>query len=303
MSLEDYELGEQIGKGSYGIVYRARRLGDGRQVVIKQMPMRGQAQARAEARVIADLTHPGIVTYFDAFEVDKSQTLCLVMEYCDGGDLAALIRSHVRSSASRRRPGLPESTVLDFLAQMALALQYMHSLNVMHRDLKSPNVFLQDGRRRLKLGDFGVATSLNSSMDFAETCIGTPFYMSPELFTNTPCKVHVGAVLAQAPTLCVDNFKSDIWALGCIVYEMLTGTHAFQADSISDLTDRVVKGRYVAPRVGSPNLLQLLKRMLSVDPNRRPTAAHILQSPLLQRPLVPSMGTPLLRLPFLTCCL
>lgn len=95
----------------------------------------------------------------------------------------------------------PEATILDWFAQMSLALYYLHERRILHRDLKPQNIFLKAGR--VRLGDFGIAKVLDSTKDFANTLIGTPYFMSPELFKNKPY-----------------SYESDIWALGCILYEM-----------------------------------------------------------------------------------
>jgi len=108
----------------------------------------------------------------------------------------------------------PEARILHWFVQMALGLQYMHQERVLHRDLKTQNIFLL-GNGRLVLGDLGISKVLEGTMDFASTCIGTPYYMSPEIFKNKPY-----------------NHKSDIWALGCVLYEMTTLNHAFNAQSL-----------------------------------------------------------------------
>ena len=125
------------------------------------------------------------------------------MGYCEGGDLETMLK-HQRNTL------LSEDVIWSHFVKLALALHYMHEQNILHRDLKAQNVFLQYGS--LKLGDFGISKELNDSRDFASTCIGTPYYMSPELFNNRPY-----------------NYKSDIWALGCILYELATLKHAFEA--------------------------------------------------------------------------
>lgn len=105
---------------------------------------------------------------------------------------------------------------------MALALFYLHERKILHRDMKTQNIFLKNGKVRflylyhfyfqIRLGDFGIAKVLENTKDFANTCIGTPYYMSPELFKNKPY-----------------SYKSDVWALGCVLYEMCNLRHAFDA--------------------------------------------------------------------------
>ena len=145
------------------------------------------------------LRHPNIVAYRDSFLARNRESLCIVMTYCDGGDLG----NQITQAAKRRRP-FTEAKVLHWFVQMALGLHYMHANRVLHRDLKTQNIFLL-GNGRLVLGDLGISKVLEGTLDFAQTCIGTPYYMSPEIFKNKPY-----------------NHKSDIWALGCVLYECAT---------------------------------------------------------------------------------
>ena len=119
---------------------------------------------------------------------------------------------------SYSRKLFPEDLILNWFVQMSLGLHYMHENRVLHRDLKSQNIFLL-GNGRLVLGDLGISKVLEGTMDFAKTCIGTPYYMSPEIFKNKPY-----------------NHKSDVWALGCVLYELTTLNHAFDANSLNGLS-------------------------------------------------------------------
>ena len=122
---------------------------------------------------------------------------------------------------------------------------------MLHRDLKSQNIFLL-GNGRLVLGDLGISKVLDGTMDFAQTCIGTPYYMSPEIFKNKPY-----------------SYKSDVWALGCLLYEMTTLTHAFDAQSLNGLAQKIIKGRYppvhakYVPLILTPPLLLLRPSVVS----------------------------------------
>ena len=117
------------------------------------------------------LIHPNIVHYRESFLSRKKDSLCIVMEYCDGGDLSAKI-------TSQKRRLLSESHILNWFVQMALGLHFMHTNRVLHRDLKTQNIFLL-GNGRVVLGDLGISKVMEGTQDFARTCIGTPYYMSP----------------------------------------------------------------------------------------------------------------------------
>jgi len=158
-----------------------------------------------------------------------------------------------------------EQQVMDWLVQMGLALLYLHERKILHRDLKTQNIFLRNGK--IRLGDFGIAKVLDSTKDFANTCIGTPYYMSPELFKNKPY-----------------SYKSDVWALGCVLYEMCNLRHAFDAQSINGLAVKILRGSY--PPINntySKPLRDLITKMLSVKPSSRPSILDILNKSFVRK--------------------
>ena len=216
--MEKYDLGNLVGKGSFGSVLLVRRRSDGRPFVMKRLPLSGLSGAsmesyRTEIQLLSELEHPGIVSYMESFVDRQSMDLCIVMQFCEGGDLAGFIKSRQQQASSGGSGSsgvaagsngssgsgakLSESAIKSYFIQMCLALHYMHEKNILHRDLKTGNIFLTDGQRRAQLGDFGISKVLGGAQELASTCIGTPYYMSPELFKNKGY-----------------NHKSDVWALG-----------------------------------------------------------------------------------------
>lgn len=141
------------------------------------------------------------------------------MEYCEGGDLALLLKQQ------SNRP-LKEDKIWKIFLQICLGLEYIHSKRILHRDIKTLNIFLTRDEM-VKIGDLGVAKLLHENADFAQTMVGTPFYLSPELCEEKPY-----------------NEKSDIWALGCLLYEMCTYKHPFEAANQGSLILKIVRGRY-----------------------------------------------------------
>ena len=228
-------------------------------IKIKNIPRKEREACRVEVELLRRLNHPNIVGYKESFLTRNKESLCIVMEYCDGGDLCDLIKKARRSLFS-------EAKVLHWFVQMALGLHYMHSNRILHRDLKTQNIFLL-GNGRLVLGDLGISKVLEGTMDFAETCIGTPYYMSPEIFKNKPY-----------------NHKSDIWALGCVLYELVTLNHAFDAASLNGLAAKIIRGRY--PPIStkySRNLRSLIDAMLDKAPANRPDLEDILRMPFIKK--------------------
>ncbi|CAK81181.1 unnamed protein product (macronuclear) [Paramecium tetraurelia] len=257
--MEFYEIVKSIGSGSFGQVYLARNKREDRLYVIKRIKIRDMTQkdrenTENEVRLLQKLRHPNIVAYKDSY-LDREQYLNIVMIHCEGGDIYQKIRN---------KKSFPESQILDWFAQMTLALCYLHEQKILHRDLKTQNVFLKNGR--VRLGDFGIAKVLDSTRDLANTCIGTPYYMSPELFKYKPY-----------------SYKSDVWALGCCLYEMCNLRHAFDAQSMNGLALKILKGSY--PSISqsySKGLRELINKMLNVNPKARPTIQEIVHKPIIK---------------------
>lgn len=142
--------------------------------------------------------------------------LYIVTEYCEKGDLARFIRA--------QRGWIPEPLVLDIFTQVCLGLRYMHSKRVLHRDIKAMNIFLRKNNQ-IRIGDFGVAKTLLDEKEFTSTLTGTPFYFSPEVCKEMPY-----------------DSKSDIWALGCLLYELCCKTQPFKSKGYTGLKRMIKKG-------------------------------------------------------------
>ena len=197
--MENYDSMRKIGRGNYGTVYLARDTRNGKHYCLKQIQMETysaeeRANAQQEVEVLRTLDHPGIVRYREHFL--HGDSLCVVMTYCEGGDLAATIKRR-----AKKEDNFTEAEVLDWFVQLVMALHHVHSKKILHRELKTQNIFIT--KNLVKLGGFGIAKVMEGSMSAASTVIGTPYYMSPEVCQNQPY-----------------SYKSDVWALGCILYEM-----------------------------------------------------------------------------------
>ncbi|XP_034633011.1 serine/threonine-protein kinase Nek4 isoform X4 [Trachemys scripta elegans] len=263
MPLAAYFFLRAVGKGSYGEVSLVRHRQDNRQYVIKKLNLkhassRERKAAEQEAQLLSQLKHPNIVTYRESWEGEDG-LLYIVMGFCEGGDLYHKLKEQ------KGKP-LPENQVVEWFVQIAMALQYLHEKHILHRDLKTQNVFLTR-TNIIKVGDLGIARVLENQYDMASTLIGTPYYMSPELFSNKPY-----------------NYKSDVWALGCCVYEMATLKHAFNAKDMNSLVYRIIEGKLPPmPKDYSPQLAELIRTMLSKKPEERPNVKSILRQPYIKR--------------------
>lgn len=205
------------------------------------------------------LRHPNIVHFEEAFFTKSKTSLCIVMQYCDGGDLSDQIK---------RAKNVPfrEGEILHWFVQIGLGLHHMHMRKIMHRDLKSQNIFLL-GNGRLVLGDLGIAKVLDGTMAMAQTCIGTPYYMAPEIFQERPY-----------------GFASDMWALGCILYEMCQGCVPFEATNMPALMKKIMKGEFKKVRQTFSNEMRaLVSSLINVDVIKRPNIVELLKSQYLQK--------------------
>jgi NIMA (never in mitosis gene a)-related kinase len=195
----------------------------------------------------------------------RASELCIVMSHCEGGDLASLLR---RVKQAGPHALLPEDAVMRWLVQLLLGLNHIHRKAILHRDIKPANVFLSKSRKVVRLGDFGIAKKLREDDDLATTVVGTPLYMSPELCQGKPY-----------------TYASDIWALGCVAYEMASGgAKAFDAPGWPQLLVKIVRGDYApVPSHLSRPFAALVASMLSPDPAERPTAEQLLGAPIVRR--------------------
>jgi len=251
----------KIGEGSFGKAILVQD-DEGSRIVCKMVDIRGASNAGnkkeiedavAEGKLLAKLKHPFIVRYRDSF-ID-SDWLCILMDYAEGGDLGRRIEQ-----ARKFRANFTEDQIVKWFTQTIMALQYLHGQHILHRDLKPGNLFIaQNGS--IKVGDFGIAKVLDCTVAMARTQIGTPYYLSPELCQERPYA-----------------WGSDIWAMGCILYEMCALKVPFDAANISGLVSKIVRGPLpTLPSSYSSFLRELCLQMLNRQASARPGCDEILQ--------------------------
>ncbi|KAF3402414.1 G2-specific protein kinase nimA [Talaromyces pinophilus] len=288
---DKYEVLEKIGAGSFGIIRKVKRKSDGfilcrKEINYIKMSQKEREQLTAEFNILSSLRHPNIVAYYHREHLKASQDLYLYMEYCGGGDLGMVIKSLKAANKFAE-----EDFVWRVLAQLATALYRCHygtdappvgsnlfgppqprsglkgkqaQIMILHRDLKPENIFLGSDNS-VKLGDFGLS-KLMQSHDFASTYVGTPFYMSPEICAAEPYTLH-----------------SDIWALGCIMYELCQKAPPFNAKTHIQLVQRIREGKYPPlPDLYSAELKSVIASCLRVNPDQRPDTATLLNLPVVR---------------------
>jgi len=251
----------KVGEGSFGKAILVKAA-DGSHLICKMVDIskasaRETQDALKEGKLLATLKHPYVVRYRENF-TDKGW-FCILMDYCEGGDLTKMIEK-----AKRGRQPFQEEQILRWLTQAMLGLKYIHDKHILHRDLKPSNFFLHNGT--LQMGDFGIAKVLSSTLACARTQIGTPYYLSPEVCQEKPY-----------------SWASDIWAMGCILYEMCALKVPFDAPSISGLVQKITRGPIpTTPGNFSPFTRGLCSEMLNRSANARPTPENILARPRIQ---------------------
>mmetsp|Transcript_52010 Transcript_52010/g.59393 ORF Transcript_52010/g.59393 Transcript_52010/m.59393 type:complete len:614 (-) Transcript_52010:509-2350(-) len=264
MSLKEFTIIKKLGEGAYSTVYKVKRHSNNEVYALKKVklgPLSAKEKENSlnEVRILASISHSNIIGYKEAFIEDS--VLCIVMEYAQGGDLYQKILSH-----QKKRTHFSESELWQFGIQMVQGLKSLHDLKILHRDLKCANVFL-DKDLNVKLGDLNVSKVAKKGLLYTQT--GTPYYASPEVWRDQPY-----------------NSKSDIWSLGCVLYECCTMKPPFRADDMQGLFRKVQKGVYAPiPTTYSNELSNFLKSMLQVNPTLRPSCDQILQLPSVQKRL------------------
>ena len=254
----NYKIIEKIGKGSFGIVYKAKRINEPLIYVIKQISLNGLTdfqinQVKTEAKILSLIKSNYVVKYYDSFF--ENGDLNIVMEYCDNGDLCNYL--------NKQKQPLKEDLIWQIFIKITLGLTAIHKMKILHRDLKTLNIFLKKDME-IKIGDLGVAKELNQA-SFASTIIGTPYYLSPEMCEDKPY-----------------NQKSDVWALGCILYELCTYRHPFNASNHGALILKILNADPDPIfAIYSSKLQKLVNHILEKNCEKRPNCWDILNTPIV----------------------
>ena len=262
--MDGFEILSKLGDGSYSVVYKVKRKEDGNIYALKKVKLQKLSEKEKEnsineVRILASVKSAFVVSYKEAFIDENDKSLCLIMEYADKGDLFQKI-----SQFKKMKYLIEEVDVWRIFIQMTKGLKALHDLKILHRDLKSANIFLfSDGSA--KIGDLNVSKVVHKGLGYTQT--GTPYYASPEVWKDQPY-----------------DSKSDIWSLACVTYEMLTLHPPFRAESMEGLYNKVIKGQYskICDRY-SNDMSELLKLLFKVNPCDRPSCDQILKNPIVKK--------------------
>ena len=264
-----YDLIEIIGQGMYGKVYKALNKLEKKYYAIKTLNIQNVSQKErlnieTEIKLLQELKHPNIVLYKESF-LDENQNLNIVTTFCEGGDLYQRI-------FQTQKNYFPEKTIINALVQLLLGLSYIHDKKIVHRDIKTKNIFIQN-EHTLRIGDFGIAKIFNSNNQNNKNysinkMVGTPLYMAPECFKQN--KKY--------------SYKSDIWSLGCCIYEMCNLKHAFEGQFFPAVSVKISEGkRLPVNKIYSKELRNIIDYMLDLNMRNRPTIAFLLEKTFVRK--------------------
>ena len=258
-SLSDYEIIKEIGKGSFSIVYLVKKIISQKEFALKKVNIfklseKERQNSLKEVNFLSEIKDPNVIGYEESFYDQNFNYLYLVMEYAQHGDLSKILQKR-----KKLKEYYTENELLNMYLQIASGLKAIHAKQIIHRDLKSANIFItQTNELILKIGDFNVSKRINY-LNLKNTQTGTPYYASPEIWENRPY-----------------DFKSDIWSLGCLFYEIASFSTPFKGNNMKELYENILKGNMAPlPRQYSNNILKIIKMCLRQDANLRPNINDI----------------------------
>ena len=265
--MENFEIISKLGSGGFSKVYKVKRKIDNQIYALKKVQILNLSEKQKlnslnEIRVLASIKNKYIVNYKEAFLDEKDCSLCLVMEYADRGDLANRIKQQ-----KEKGKYFNEKDIWKVFIQLVKGLKSLHDMDILHRDIKCSNIFLfSDGVA--KLGDLNVCKILSNDI-LGHTQAGTPAYAAPEVWMEKPY-----------------GLKSDIWSLGCVLYEMVTLHVPFRAENMVKLYNKVLIGEYIKiPNKFSDELGWIISQMINSDINKRLTCEEILNCECIKNKL------------------
>ena len=263
---ESYTKIRELGAGSFGKAFLVECQSDKSLAVIKQIDINSikskkeKDNIEKEGKILEQLNHINIIGFREVYNTKKGK-IWIVMDYADGGDLSDKIKSTKESHEF-----ITENEVLNYFTQMCLAIKHIHDRKIIHRDLKAQNIFLEKNGT-IKLGDFGIAKVLEQTVAQANTQVGTPYYISPEIIKGKKY-----------------SFETDIWSLGVILYEMCALDVPIKAKNLHELYMKISSWKGVPPLPGmySKELQDLVDNILVSDPKKRLSINQILKNDLLK---------------------
>ena len=275
---ETYTKIKNLGEGTFGIVNLIQSnltniLYVCKDIDLSNLTKQKEKLALGEISVLKKCKHPNIILFKEAF-ITKIQRreLHLVMEYADSGDLEKKLMEQ-----KQKNEHFEENTIINWLIQTCLGLKYLHNLHVIHRDIKPQNIFLTKNGI-IKIGDFGISKVLDRNHSNTKTQIGTPLYMSPEVIESIKY-----------------DYKADIWSLGITFFELMYFSRPFGGNHTINLYMNIIQGKKRKNfnnnnNIYSEELIDIINKMISNNPNQRPSLDDILNVPIINKHLQEFLG-------------
>ena len=260
--MENFEILDKLGEGSFSIVYKVKRKIDNqiyalKKVKLKNLKPKNIQNSLNEIRILASIKSNYVISYKEAFYEEKEYSIIIIMEYADNGDLYNKIKNYKKMNKY-----LEEDEIWIIFIQLIKGLKSLHDLNILHRDIKSANIFLFNNGMA-KLGDLNVSKVAKKGLSYTQT--GTPFYAAPEIWKDLPY-----------------NYKSDMWSLGVVLYEMITLNLPF-LNKKGDLYQNIIKGDFKKiPERYSKDLDIIIHLLIQVNQDKRPSCNELLNNPIIK---------------------
>ena len=263
--MENFEIISKLGSGGFSKVYKVKRKIDNQIYALKKVQILNLSEKQKlsslnEIRILASIKSKYVVNYKEAFIEEKDSSLCLVMEYADRGDLENRIKEQ-----KKKGKYFNEKDIWRVFIQLVKGLKSLHELDILHRDIKSSNIFLfSDGTA--KIGDLNVCKILSNNI-LGKTQAGTPAYAAPEVWMEKPY-----------------GLKSDIWSLGCVLYEIISLHCPFRGENIVELYNKIIIGEFSRiPNKFSDELNWIVLHMINSDPNKRLSCEELLKCQYIKK--------------------
>ena len=258
-SIENYEIIKEIGKGSFSTVYLVKKIDTQKEYALKKvnilkMKDKERQNSFKEINFLSEIKDPNVIGYEESFYDKNLNYLYVIMEYAPYGDLAKILLER-----KKKKEYYTENELLNIYLQIASGLKAIHTKQIIHRDLKSANIFItQKNDLILKIGDFNVSKKIDY-LNLKNTQTGTPYYASPEIWENRPY-----------------DLKSDIWSLGCLFYEIASFSTPFKGGNMNELYENILKVNMPPlPKQYSNNIDKIIKMCLRKDASLRPNINDI----------------------------
>ena len=255
--LSKYEIEDNLGEGNYGNVYKALNKENKKYYALKEISQFDKNTIE-EVKILSNFNHDNIIKYYDSFihkdKIFKKEKLYIIMEYCENGDLRKFINNY-----KNKNEKISQNKIIRISLGICEGLKEIHSKNIIHRDLKPENIFISKDFK-IKIGDFGISKNFEKSNQYAQSQKGTVRYMAPEMIKENARY----------------NNKVDIWALGCIIYELCTLNYCFDGDGIG-LFNQIINNEHgkINLKYYSSDLQTLIDLLLNKDYKKRPEIKDI----------------------------